>query len=66
MGNRALVVLNYPRLGWRGDGSRLAKKRWMTYFSFYDFRRPKRESRWPGSEDYEVLISRPDWHDGQC
>ena len=60
MGDKPLVTLFYPKAGWTGAGNKLSKKLWMSYFSFYDFRRPKPTEDWPQSDDYEILHW-PEW-----
>lgn len=48
------VVVAYPKSGWLGSGNRLARSQWMSFFSFYGFRKPGRT--WPQSNDYELLV----------
>ncbi len=59
---RKLIVV-YPKSGWAGRGDKLAKKQWLSCFSFYDFRRPKPEFQWPQLESYELLESNCHWRE---
>lgn len=62
MGTSPHVILLFPKARWNGPGNSLTKKRWMNYFTFYDFRRPSPEFQWPQSDTYEVLVtSKLDW-----
>ncbi|MDP1560576.1 MAG: patatin-like phospholipase family protein [Pirellulaceae bacterium] len=50
------LVVVYPRIGWQSSGERFRaiKRHWLTFFSFYGFRRPG--SSWPYADCDEVLV----------
>ena len=54
-GDLRLAVF-FPKSGWRRSEDKFAglKNMWLTFFTFYDFRRPGKD--WPNSANDELLV----------